>query len=359
MNTFLAKYFKGDPIIWAVIIFLSIYSLLAVFSSTGTLAYILKILQMPDETTTVIIQGRQKIHLDYFVGIQPFITGKISSLPAFETKSQDKDFEMIISSLKDLSIKIIKQSQNIPPESAFAIQNIENNVFLINYIATNLTVETFEKQRILEINDITERAKQVLSFLTREIQIIELKNQIQNKVKIDLDKQHRDYLLNQQLKTIQEELGGTPNDEFINGIKSKAQLKKWNNETKEIFNKELNKLQRMNPQAAEHSIQMNYLEVMVELPWSDNTADNFDLSRARKILDEDHFGLEKIKERIIEFIAVLKLKGDLKSPILCFVGPPGVGKTSLGKSIARSLDRKYVRISLGGLRDEAEIRGHR
>ncbi|MEI8204452.1 MAG: LON peptidase substrate-binding domain-containing protein, partial [Bacteroidota bacterium] len=219
----------------------------------GTLAYILKILQMPDDTTTVIIQGRQKIHLEQIIQTEPFISAKISSLPPFESKSQDKDFEMVISSLKDLSVKIIKQSQNIPPESAFAIQNIENNVFLVNYIATNLTVETFEKQRILETNDITERAKQVLSFLTREIQIIELKNQIQNKVKIDLDKQHRDYLLNQQLKTIQEELGGTPNDEFITGIKNKAQLKKWNDETKDIFNRELTKLQRMNAQAAEYS----------------------------------------------------------------------------------------------------------
>ncbi len=325
----------------------------------GTLAYILKILQMPDNSTTVIIQGRQKIHLDEIVETEPFLTAKISSLPIFETTIQDKDFDAVISSLKDLSIKIIKQSQNIPPESAFAIQNIENNVFLVNYIATNLNVEAHEKQKILEINDLGEMARQVLSFLTREIQVIELKNQIQNKVKIDLDKQHRDYLLNQQLKTIQEELGGTPNDEFINEIKAKAAQKKWNEDTKEIFNKELVKLQRMNSQSAEHSIQMNFLEVLVELPWNDYTTDNFDLSRAKTILDEDHFGLDKIKERIIEFLAVLKLKGDLKSPILCFVGPPGVGKTSLGKSIARALDRKYVRISLGGLRDESEIRGHR
>ena len=271
----------------------------------------------------------------------------------------DKNFDALISSLRDLAIQIIKLSPNIPSEAGFAIKNIESTTFLINFVSSNLNIDVAEKQKLLEIVDLIERANQVLVYLTKEIQMLELKNQIQSKVKVDLDKQQRDYLLNQQLKTIQDELGGNPNEQQINALKEKAKNKKWKAEIAEVFERELNKLQRMNPAAAEYSIQMNYIEVMVELPWDEKTKDNFDLNRAQKILDEDHYGLDKVKERIIEHLAVLKLKGDMKSPILCLVGPPGVGKTSLGKSIARALGRNYVRMSLGGLRDEAEIRGHR
>jgi len=314
---------------------------------------------MPDGSSTVIIQGKKPFQLGECVQSNPYF--KASVLPYEHTvlPVKDEKFDALISSIRDLSIQIIKLSPNLPSETGFAIKNIESPTFLINFISSNLNIELNEKQKLLEELNLHERANNVLIYLTKEIQILELKNQIQSKVKVDLDKQQRDYLLNQQLKTIQDELGGNPNEQQLSSLREKAKNKKWKPEIAEIFEREINKLQRMNPAAAEYSIQMNYIEVLVELPWDEKTPDNFDLNRAQNILDEDHFGLEKVKERIIEHLAILKLKGDMKSPILCLVGPPGVGKTSLGKSIARALNRNYVRMSLGGLRDEAEIRGHR
>ena len=261
--------------------------------------------------------------------------------------------------MKDLSIQNIKQSPNIPSDAAFAIKNIESPIFLVNFVSSNLNIDTDEKQKLLEISNFHDRAQKVLTALTKELQIQELKNQIQDKVKVDLDKQQRDYFLHQQLKTIQEELGDAPGAQDISDLSERALKKNWDLEIAETFEKELAKLQRMNSQAADYSVQLNYLEFLVDLPWNEYTKDNFDLARAQKILDEDHYGLEKVKERIIEHLAVIKLKKDLKAPILCLVGPPGVGKTSLGKSVARALDRKYVRMSLGGVRDESELRGHR
>ncbi len=328
-------------------------------NSIGTVAQIIKILQMPDGSTTAIIQGKKRFTLQALVQNEPYFVAKVTQFGTAEKISSNEKFDALISSLKDLSIQIIKQSPNIPTEASFAIKNIESPVFLVNFVSSNLNIDVVEKQVLLEIGDLYERANKVLKALTDELQVLELKNQIQKKVKIDLDKQQRDYLLNQQLKTIQEELGGSPNEHEIKELKEKAKTKLWSKEIAESFQKELNKLQRINPQAAEYSIQLNYLEILVELPWNEYTRDNFDLDRAQKILDEDHFGLDKVKERIIEHLAVIKLRNDMKSPILCLVGPPGVGKTSLGKSVARALDRKYIRMSLGGLRDEAELRGHR
>jgi ATP-dependent Lon protease len=326
----------------------------------GTVARILKLLQMPDGSTTAIIQGKKRFKVGEIIQTEPYIKATINAFDNTKQKlPENKNFMAMISSLKDLSLQIIKQSPNIPSDAAFAIKNIESPMFLINFTCSNLDIPIHDKQRLLEIVDINERISQVLTLLTKELQIIELKNQIQNKVRSDIDKQQRDYFLNQQLKTIQEELGGSPSEQEIKEIEGKAAKKKWSKEVAESFNKELTKLKRMNPQAAEYSVQMNYLEVLVELPWNEYTNDNFDLVKAREILDTDHYGLEKIKDRIIEFLAVVKLRGDMKSPILCLVGPPGVGKTSLGKSIARAIGRNYVRMSLGGVRDEAEIRGHR
>jgi ATP-dependent Lon protease len=329
-------------------------------NSIGTIARIFKVLQMPDGSSTVIIQGKKPFCLGECVQSEPYFKSTILPYENVKlSKKKDANFEALISSIRDLAIQIIKLSPNIPSEAAFAIKNIESPTFLINFVSSNLNIELAEKQKLLEVSDLIERANMVLVSLTKEIQMLELKNQIQSRVKVDLDKQQRDYLLNQQLKTIQDELGGNPNEQQINALKEKAKNKKWKAEVAEVFEKEISKLQRMNPAAAEYSVQMNYIEVLVELPWNEKTQDNFDLKRAQEILDEDHYGLEKIKERIIEHLAVLKLKGDMKSPIICLVGPPGVGKTSLGKSIARALGRNYIRMSLGGLRDEAEIRGHR
>lgn len=328
-------------------------------NEVGTIARIFKVLQMPDGSSTVIIQGKKPFRLGECLQSEPYFRASILPYENVKLPKLDDKFDALISSTRDLAVQIIKLSPNIPSEAAFAIKNIESPTFLINFISSNLNVEVIEKQKLLEVVDLVERANLVLTFLTKEIQMLELKNQIQSKVKVDLDKQQRDYLLNQQLKTIQDELGGNPNEQQISALKEKAKTKKWKAEIAEVFEREINKLQRMNPAAAEYSIQMNYIEVLVELPWDEKTTDNFDLKRVQEILDEDHYGLDKVKERIIEHLAVLKLKGDMKSPILCLVGPPGVGKTSLGKSIARALDRNYVRMSLGGLRDEAEIRGHR
>ncbi|MEI6455812.1 MAG: endopeptidase La [bacterium] len=329
-------------------------------NTVGTVAYIIKILQMPDGNTTAIIQGKRRFRIIEPVQTDPYFIARVEEFDTPEVNTiASKEFDALISSLKDLSIQIINKSPNIPSEAAFAIKNIESHSFLVHFISSNLTIDIAEKQKLLEINDLQERANRVLIYLTKELQIIDLKQQIQNKVKTDLDKQQRDYVLNQQLKTIQEELGGSPNVQEVNTLREQGKSKKWTKEVADVFEKELNKLQRMHPAAAEYSIQVSYLETFVQLPWNEYTADNLDLKNVERILDEDHFGLEKVKERIIEYLAVIALKRDLKSPILCLVGPPGVGKTSLGKSIARALGRKYTRMSLGGLRDESELRGHR
>ncbi len=327
--------------------------------SVGTVAHILKTLQMPDGNTTVIIQGKKRFELVEMVQDQPYIRARVKPYDKNLEIPDNESFHALIQSIKDLSIQIIDKSPNIPSEASFAIKNIESPVFLVNFVSSNLNISNPEKQKLLEVTDMLKRANKVLEALTKELQMLDLKNQIQSKVKVDLDKQQRDYFLNQQLKTIQEELGGSPHELEIKELKDKAKKKKWSKTVGEVFDREMTKLQRMNPSAAEYSIQMNYLEYFVELPWNHYSKDNFDLKNAQKILDDDHFGLEKVKERIIEHLAVYKLKQDMKSPILCFVGPPGVGKTSLGKSIARALTRKYIRMSLGGLRDEAELRGHR
>ncbi|HTX87963.1 MAG TPA: endopeptidase La [Bacteroidales bacterium] len=328
--------------------------------SIGTVAYIIKLLQMPDGSTTAIIQGKRRFAMEELVQSEPYIKVKVTSYdtPADFPKG-DKEFSALISSLKDLAVQIVTKSPNIPTEAAFAIRNIESPGFLVHFISSNLNIDLKDKQKILETHGLVDRANLVLKHLTRELQVLELKQQIQSKVKIDLDKQQRDFLLNQQLKTIQDELGANPNVQEVDALRKQAKDKKWTAEVAEVFEKELGKLQRMHPAAAEYSIQVNYLETLVQLPWREYTKDNLDLRNAQTVLDEDHFGLEKVKERILEHLAVIKLKKDLKSPILCLVGPPGVGKTSLGKSIARALGRKYTRMSLGGLRDEAELRGHR
>lgn len=328
-------------------------------NTVGTVARILKTLQMPDGNTTVIIQGMKRFRLLELVQETPYFKARTGAYETVMELPKDRQFQALIQSLKDLSLQIIQKSPQIPSEASFAIKNIESPVFLINFVSSNLNIDVVEKQKLLEIKNMVERANTVLAALTKELQLLDLKNQIQNKVKTDLDKQQRDYFLNQQLKTIQEELGGSPNELDVRELKSKAEKKKWTKQISDVFERELTKLQRMNPQAAEYGIQHNYLEYLVDLPWNEYTKDNLDLKNAQKVLDNDHFGLEKVKERIIEYLAILKIKQDMKSPILCLVGPPGVGKTSLGKSIASALNRKYIRMSLGGLRDESELRGHR
>lgn len=325
----------------------------------GTVAQIMKTLQMPDGNTTVIIQGKRRIQLLEITHDEPYFKAKVASYGDEEKLQTSPGFVALIQSIKDIAIQIINNSPNIPPEASIAISNIESPAFLVHFVSSNLNISGDDKQKLLEIKELVERAHKVLEYLTKELQMLDLKNQIQNKVRTDLDKQQRDYFLNQQLKTIQEELGGAPNELEINELKMKASNKKWGDEVKKTFDKELAKLMRLNPMAAEYGIQFNYLEFLVELPWNEYTRDNFDLKNAQTILDNDHYGLEKVKERIIEHLAVYKLKQDMKSPILCLVGPPGVGKTSLGKSIARAIGRKYIRMSLGGVRDEAELRGHR
>ncbi|MFP4619830.1 MAG: endopeptidase La [Bacteroidales bacterium] len=327
--------------------------------NTGTIAQVIKILEMPDGSTSVIIQGKKRFRLHELTERNPYFKGTVSTLKDDKQQAKGKEFEAIVSSLKDISLKIINLSSNIPQEASFAVKNIENSTFLINFICSNSDIDLKDKQKLLETDDLKERGINLLEHLTREVQMLELKSDIQSRVKNDMDKQQREYLLQQQMKTIQDELGGSPLEQEIENLKEKAKNKKWGKEVQEAFDKELEKLQRLNPAAGEYSVQLNYLNTLLELPWNEFTTDNYDLQRAERILNEDHFGLEQVKERILEYLAVLKLKGDLKSPILCLYGPPGVGKTSLGKSIARALDRKYVRMSLGGLRDEAEIRGHR
>ncbi len=325
----------------------------------GTIGQILKILEMPDGTTSVIIQGKKRFQLLEVTQEFPYMQGKIQVLEDIKPAEDNTEFSAIVGSLKDLSIKIAQFSSNIPPEATFAVKNIENSTFLINFICSNTDIKVEEKQELLEISNIRDRGIQAISYLVKEVQMAELKRDIQKKVKLELDQQQREYLLNQQIKTIQDELGGNPVEQEIADLKEKAKEKKWNEETAAYFEKEVNKLNRLNPAAGEYSVQFSYCQTLLELPWNEYTDDNFDLKNAEKVLDEDHYGLEKVKERILEHLAVLKLKNDMKAPILCLYGPPGVGKTSLGRSIARALGRKYIRMSLGGLRDEAEIRGHR
>ncbi|WP_262248259.1 endopeptidase La [Parapedobacter soli] len=324
----------------------------------GTVAMIIKILQMPDGNTTVIIQGKQRFRLRGLIQSEPYIKAHVERFEEKKHKS-NREFNALISSIKEMALQIIQLSPHIPSEAGIAIKNIESPAFLINFISSNLNADLSFKQELLEISGLDKRASKVLEQLNVELQLLELKNQIQNKVKGDLDKQQRDYFLNQQLKTIQEELGGNTPDLEMEDLRKRAKLKKWSKEVAEHFDKELDKLARINPAAADYSVQVNYLELLLELPWNDFTKDNFDLNRAKRVLDRDHYGLEKVKRRIIEYLAVLKLKHNMKAPILCLVGPPGVGKTSLGKSIAKALGRKYTRMALGGIRDEAEIRGHR
>jgi ATP-dependent Lon protease len=327
--------------------------------TVGTVAQIIKMLRMPDGNTTIIIQGKRRFKIDEFVQSEPYHKAKVSAFDEIKPPKSDKEFTAIVSNLKETSVQIVKISPNIPSDASFAINNIDSPTFLVNFISSNMNATTEDKQKMLEVANLKDRSLLVLENLNKEFQMMELRNQIQNKTKMDLDKQQREYFLNAQIKTIQEELGGNNFEQEINGYLEKAASKKWSKQIKEVFEKQVAKLQRMNPNAAEYGIQTNYVELLLELPWEDTTKDNFDLKHAQTILDEDHFGLEKVKERIIEHLAVLKLKGNLKSPIICLYGPPGVGKTSLGRSIAKALDRKYVRMSLGGLKDESEIRGHR
>ncbi len=325
----------------------------------GTVGQIVKLLEMPDGSTTAIIQGRKRMILTEMVSSDPYFKARVRILPESKPESFSKDFDAIVGSLKDLSLKIIKINPNISPEASFAIKNIENNTYLINFICSNTDIKVQDKQKLLEINSMRDRGYALLEYLVQEIQVLELKNELQSKVKSDLDQQQREFLLHQQMKTIQNELGGNPIEKEIEEYRKKAEGKKWTDDVRKVFDKELKKLHRMNPAAAEYSVQVNYIQTLLDLPWGYYSTDNLDLHNAKKVLDNDHFGLEEVKERILEHLAVLKLKGDLKSPILCLYGPPGVGKTSLGKSVARALGRKYVRMSLGGLHDESEIRGHR
>jgi ATP-dependent Lon protease len=325
----------------------------------GTVAQLLRILEMPDGSTSVIIQGKKRFKIDEVVSTEPYYLARVSALEDVKPRKKDHEFEAIVGSLKDLSLKIIKLSSNIPPETSFAVKNIESSSFLINFISSNSDIRMSEKQHLLETSNLKKRATSLLQYLAREVQMLELKHDIQTRVKIDMDQQQREYFLHQQMKTIQDELGGNPIEQEIEELKARAKKKKWTKDVGANFNKEVDKLNRLNPATGEYSVQLNYLQTLLELPWNEYTKDNFDLKRAQRILDKDHFGLEKVKDRIIEHLAVLKLKGDMKSPIICLYGPPGVGKTSLGKSVAKALKRKYIRMSLGGLHDEAEIRGHR
>ena len=327
--------------------------------STGTVAKILRVLKMPDGNVTVIIQGKKRFSIEQIISEEPYITAKIKEIEELKPDKNNKEFGATIESIKDIALKIIEENPNIPSEASFAIKNIQSDSFLVNFVCSNMNLSVDEKYKILNTSDLNERALMCLKQMNVELQRLSLKNDIQSKVRSDLDQQQKEYFLHQQLKTIQEELGGVSYDEEINEMRIKATNKKWSKEIDDHFKKELSKLQRMNPQVAEYSIQRNYLDIYLELPWNEYSKDNFDLKRAQKILDRDHFGLKDVKRRIIEHIAVLKLRNDMKSPILCLNGPPGVGKTSLGKSIAEALGREYVRISLGGLRDESEIRGHR
>jgi ATP-dependent Lon protease len=325
----------------------------------GTQATIMRMLRMPDGSTTVILQGKKRFEITGLVSTDPYFSAQVRVYPEKNRNNESKEQQALFESLKDISLKIIHLSPDIPNEASMAIKNIHGLSFLTNFISSNMKVESSEKQMLLEIADLGKRASKVLELLNKELQMLEMKNEIQKKVHTDISKQQREYFLQQQMKQIQDELGANPMKEEIEEKKRRAQDKQWPEHVAKAFVKEIGKLERMNPQAGEYSVQANYVDTLLDLPWSEYSDDNFDLKHAKEVLDRDHFGLEKVKERIIEHLAVLKIKGDMKAPILCLYGPPGVGKTSLGKSIAEALGRKYVRMALGGLHDEAEIRGHR
>jgi ATP-dependent Lon protease len=325
----------------------------------GTMARILRVLKMPDGNITVILQGTKRFEIDHFIEEEPYLKAVIKKFPEQNPSKKDKEFQAIIENIREIAIQIIEENPNIPSDATFAIKNIESNSFLVNFVSSNLNLNGVQKQELLAINDLKVRALETLKHMNEDLQKLMIRNDIQNKVRNDMDQQQKEYFLHQQIKTIQEELGGVSYEKELEEMREKAKSKKWNEKTAETFEKELKKLQRTNPQSPDFGIQRNYLEFFLELPWGEYSKDNFDLKRAQKILDNDHSGLEEVKERIIEHLAVLKLRNDMKSPILCLTGPPGVGKTSIGKSVAKALDREYVRMSLGGLRDEAEIRGHR
>jgi len=325
----------------------------------GTVAKILKMLVLPDGNTTIIIQGKKKYSLEEITEEDPYLIAKVKLIEESFPSSKKREVKAIVQSLKDSAKKILKLNPDIPQEAQIALDNIEGSSFLTHFLSSNVNVEVSDKQKLLEINDVMDRAQLLLEFMLKDIQMLELKHEIQNKVHTDIDQQQRDYYLRQQMKVLQDELGQDGPDQEVAMLRARGLKKKWPEDVAVHFNKELDKIMRMNPASAEYPVSMNYAELLVDLPWQEFTVDNFDLKRAKRILDKDHHGLEKVKDRIIEYLAVLKLKNDLKGPILCLYGPPGVGKTSLGKSIARALGRKYVRMSLGGLHDEAEIRGHR
>ncbi len=327
--------------------------------SVGTVAQIIRLFKMPDGSSTVIIQGKRRFEITQPLQTVPYMKAQVKMLTEEEVDQEDEELKVMFSTIKDLALQIIQESPNIPSEASFAIGNIDTPTFLVNFISSNMNADVSKKQEMLREMDLKKRVTLVLEHLTLEIQMLEMKNEIQSKVRKDIDQQQREYFLHQQMKTIQDELGGNPQDQDVLEMRDKAIQKKWSKEVAEVFKKELMKLERMNPPGAEYTVQLNYLDTMLELPWNEFSKDNLDLKRAEKILERDHYGLEKVKKRILEYLAVLKLKGNMKSPILCFYGPPGVGKTSLGKSIAEALGRKYVRMSLGGLHDESEIRGHR
>ena len=325
----------------------------------GTVARILRIFKLPDGNATIIIQGKKRFQIDHIVEEKPYIKAAITEVPDIKPEPNDKEFEATIESVREMAIKSIQEHPPLPTAAAFAIRNINSDAFLINFISANMNATVLEKQAVLEIDELKERATEVLKYLHIDFQRLTLRNEVQSKARFDIDKQQREYFLQQQMQTIQKELGGASSEAEIEELRAKAKDKKWDKKVKDLFEKEITKMQRTNPNSPDYSIQRNYIETLLELPWNEYSKDNFDLNRAQKILDKAHYGIDEVKRRIIEYLAVLKLRNDMKSPILCFYGPPGVGKTSLGRSIAKALNREYVRMSLGGLHDEAEIRGHR
>jgi ATP-dependent Lon protease len=324
----------------------------------GTVAKIVKQIKMPDGGTTIIIQGKSRFSIDTILAEEPYFRATIK-LIVEEEAPKDPDFEAYVSNIKDLATEIIQLSPNIPTEASVILKNIESPSFLIHFVSSNLTIDIRDKQKLLQLDNIRERADLLMQYLQKELQFAELKNKVTNKTRAEIDKQQREYFLQQQLKSIKEELGGDPNEREIKELQKRAESKKWPDTAKETFKKGVEKLERMHPSTPDYSVVYNHLDLLLDLPWQDYTDDVYDLEKAKQILDHDHYGMEKIKERILEYLAVLKLKGDMKSPILCFYGPPGIGKTSLGRSIANAIGRKYVRLSLGGIHDESEIRGHR
>ncbi|MDQ3276766.1 MAG: endopeptidase La [Bacteroidota bacterium] len=326
--------------------------------SIGTVAKIIKQIQMPDGGTTIIIQGKTRFVIDSVVAEEPYFRAKTSALKD-EEMITDPDFDAYVANIKDIATEIIQLSPNIPSEASVILRNIENASFLIHFVSSNLSIDIREKQQLLQLNNLRQRAELLMQFLQKELQFAELKNKVTNKTRTEIDKQQREYFLQQQLKSIKEELGGDHNEREVKELQKKAETKKWPDAAREAFKKGIEKLERMHPTTPDYSVVYNHLDLMLDLPWDEHTEDVYDLKRAKEILDADHYGMEKIKERILEYLAVLKLKGDMKSPILCFYGPPGIGKTSLGRSIANAIGRKYVRLSLGGIHDESEVRGHR